>query len=113
MDSVSGRLRNASRAFSLIITNISGGGQGWAGPTTCVSGYCCQFSNDWYSQCIPGTCNGGGGGSSSVPSISTTMTTKTSKGGAGSPTQTFSNPVLWEDLADNDVFRVGEGKHIP
>ncbi|OAG10577.1 cellulase-domain-containing protein [Paraphaeosphaeria sporulosa] len=30
------------------------GGQGWTGATTCVSGYHCQFQNDWYSQCIPG-----------------------------------------------------------
>jgi hypothetical protein len=26
------------------------GGQGWSGPTTCVSGYTCTYSNDWYSQ---------------------------------------------------------------
>ncbi|KAF9465164.1 hypothetical protein BDZ94DRAFT_1307321 [Collybia nuda] len=31
------------------------GGIGWTGPTTCVSGYVCTYSNDWYSQCIPGT----------------------------------------------------------
>jgi hypothetical protein len=23
---------------------------------------------------------------------------------------TYTNPVLWEDLADNDVFRVGDGE---
>lgn len=26
------------------------GGNGWTGPTTCVSGYTCTFSNEWYSQ---------------------------------------------------------------
>ncbi|EPS35507.1 hypothetical protein H072_11069 [Dactylellina haptotyla CBS 200.50] len=31
------------------------GGIGWTGPTTCVSGYTCTYSNDYYSQCIPGT----------------------------------------------------------
>ncbi|KFY48373.1 hypothetical protein V495_01391 [Pseudogymnoascus sp. VKM F-4514 (FW-929)] len=31
------------------------GGQGWTGPTSCISGYACTYSNDWYSQCIPGT----------------------------------------------------------
>ncbi|KAH7322692.1 endo-1,4-beta-glucanase precursor [Stachybotrys elegans] len=31
------------------------GGEGWTGPTTCVSGYVCTASNQWYSQCIPGT----------------------------------------------------------
>lgn len=36
------------------------GGQGWSGDTTCVSGYTCTKSNDYYSQCLPG----GNGGSS-------------------------------------------------
>ncbi|VUC31222.1 unnamed protein product [Clonostachys rosea] len=29
------------------------GGQGWTGPTACASGYKCQYSNEWYSQCVP------------------------------------------------------------
>jgi endo-1,4-beta-xylanase len=33
------------------------GGQGWTGPTTCASGAVCQASNQWYSQCVPGTGN--------------------------------------------------------
>lgn len=97
---------HVSTGHSLIHT--PGGGQGWDGPKTCVSGSCCTFSNDWYSQCIPGNCNGGGGGGE-VPSSSTTLTTRTSTAGSSNPTQTFTNPVLWEDLADNDVFRVGSG----
>ncbi|KAH8799460.1 alpha-galactosidase [Xylogone sp. PMI_703] len=28
------------------------GGSGWTGPTTCVSPYTCQVSNEWYSQCL-------------------------------------------------------------
>ncbi|KAK7055777.1 carbohydrate esterase family 15 protein [Favolaschia claudopus] len=28
------------------------GGQGWTGPTTCVSPYKCTASNQWYSQCL-------------------------------------------------------------
>ena len=31
------------------------GGIGFQGSTTCVSGYQCVYSNDWYSQCLPGT----------------------------------------------------------
>ncbi|KAK3386258.1 hypothetical protein B0T20DRAFT_366146 [Sordaria brevicollis] len=31
------------------------GGMGWAGPTSCVSGYVCTKLNDYYSQCVPGT----------------------------------------------------------
>ncbi|KAK1757883.1 endoglucanase 3 [Echria macrotheca] len=30
------------------------GGNGWSGPTTCVSGHGCVYVNDWYSQCQPG-----------------------------------------------------------
>ncbi|KDR74830.1 hypothetical protein GALMADRAFT_70232 [Galerina marginata CBS 339.88] len=28
------------------------GGQGWVGPTACVAGSTCTFSNQWYSQCL-------------------------------------------------------------
>jgi hypothetical protein len=28
------------------------GGSGWTGPTCCVSGTTCKYSNDWYSQCL-------------------------------------------------------------
>jgi endoglucanase len=31
------------------------GGIGFTGSTSCVSGYKCVYSNDWYSQCVPGT----------------------------------------------------------
>ncbi|KAF2201938.1 endo-1,4-beta-mannosidase [Delitschia confertaspora ATCC 74209] len=31
------------------------GGAGWTGATACVSGYTCKFSNEWYSQCVPGS----------------------------------------------------------
>lgn len=29
------------------------GGTGYTGSTTCVSGYTCVYSSQWYSQCIP------------------------------------------------------------
>jgi hypothetical protein len=29
------------------------GGIGWAGPTHCVSGFCCVKGNDYYYQCVP------------------------------------------------------------
>lgn len=35
---------------------ISGGGQGYTGPTTCTSGWYCAYSNPYYSQCLPGSC---------------------------------------------------------
>ncbi|KAF1928537.1 glycoside hydrolase family 5 protein [Didymella exigua CBS 183.55] len=44
------------------------GGSGWTGAVTCVSGYHCQYQNDWYSQCVPGDATG---------SIEATTSTKT------------------------------------
>lgn len=32
-----------------------GGGIGYTGQTTCISGYTCQSFSEWYSQCSPGT----------------------------------------------------------
>ncbi|KAK3614716.1 hypothetical protein LTR56_027072 [Elasticomyces elasticus] len=34
------------------------GGKGFTGATTCVSGYTCAFSSEYYSQCVPGTAAG-------------------------------------------------------
>ncbi|KAK8103298.1 glycoside hydrolase family 10 protein [Apiospora sp. TS-2023a] len=55
------------------------GGQGWSGATTCVSGTVCQKSNDWYSQCVPGT----GGGQPSQPDPTTTASNPAPTGGNG------------------------------
>lgn len=43
------------------------GGDGYTGPTSCVSGSFCEMVNPYYSQCIPGPscpsrCSGGGCG---------------------------------------------------
>jgi endo-1,4-beta-xylanase len=62
------------------------GGNGWTGPTTCASGSVCQYSNDWYSQCVPGT---GGGSSSSASSP-----TSTSSSGGSQPTGGTGNGQL-------------------
>ncbi|TFK43956.1 hypothetical protein BDQ12DRAFT_731910 [Crucibulum laeve] len=48
------------------------GGQGWTGATTCVSGYTCTYSSNWYSQCLPGTA--APTSSSSIPSGPTNTT---------------------------------------
>ncbi|KAF3935613.1 hypothetical protein ABW19_dt0204771 [Dactylella cylindrospora] len=49
------------------------GGQGWTGATTCVSGYTCTYSNDWYSQCVPGTA------ATTTTSTTSSRTTTTSR----------------------------------
>jgi len=51
------------------------GGQGWTGPTTCVSGAVCQKSNDWYSQCVPGS------GGNPAPTTTTESNPPTPTGG--------------------------------
>ncbi|KAJ7935892.1 glycoside hydrolase [Mycena leptocephala] len=51
------------------------GGQGWAGPTTCTSGWTCVFSNAYYSQCLQSATTSAP--TSSAPATSTTKTTTT------------------------------------
>jgi endoglucanase len=62
------------------------GGNGFSGATTCVAGYVCEYSNDWYSQCRPGP----------APPDVTTLATSTrpvaTTSQAPSPTPS-SNPV--------------------
>jgi endoglucanase len=54
------------------------GGIGWTGSTSCVSGYQCVFSNDWYSQCVPGT-------------ATTTLKTSTTSSAPSTSTSASSN----------------------
>ncbi|KAJ8694700.1 hypothetical protein PTI98_007352 [Pleurotus ostreatus] len=63
-------------APSLAATPVWGqcGGENFTGDTTCVQGAYCQFSNQWYSQCLPGT-NPNPGTSSSVSSVSSATPT--------------------------------------
>ncbi|KAI1805037.1 carbohydrate-binding module family 1 [Daldinia bambusicola] len=52
------------------------GGQGWTGPTCCVSGSTCSKSNDYYHQCLP--------------AAATTTGTTTTAGTTARPTSTSS-----------------------
>lgn len=65
------------------------GGIGWTGQTTCVAGYTCVYSNDWYSQCVPGDSGGGGATTATATSITapqTTTATATANSGGGAAT---------------------------
>ncbi|KAI1199254.1 glycoside hydrolase family 43 protein [Nemania serpens] len=76
------------------------GGISWTGATTCVTGACCTYSNEYYSQCL--TCIAGG-----TTTVATTKTTtKATTSTTAAVTGTFTNPIIWEDLADLDIFRV-------
>ncbi|KAF7517332.1 hypothetical protein G7054_g13844 [Neopestalotiopsis clavispora] len=63
------------------------GGSGWAGATTCISGYSCQYFNDYYSQCVPGT----GSVSSTITSASTTSKPVTTTTTSSPTTKTSSS----------------------
>ncbi|KAK6502669.1 hypothetical protein TWF506_003247 [Arthrobotrys conoides] len=54
------------------------GGSGFTGSTTCVSGWTCVYSNEWYSQCLQSTGTTAG----------TTATTKTTTKAATTSTKT-------------------------
>ncbi|KAK5172342.1 uncharacterized protein LTR77_003980 [Saxophila tyrrhenica] len=53
----------ASTALAQAAAYAQCGGNGYTGPTSCVSGYKCQYSNPYYSQCVPS----GNGGSPAQP----------------------------------------------
>ncbi|KIJ54728.1 glycoside hydrolase family 43 protein [Sphaerobolus stellatus SS14] len=81
------------------------GGQGWTGPTTCISGYVCQYSNPYYSQCVAGTTTTANP-TTSNPTTTGKPATSTTTTAAPSSTQSYNQPILWNDLADLDIFRV-------
>jgi cellulose 1,4-beta-cellobiosidase len=81
-----------------------GGGNGWTGATSCVSGYTCTFSNDWYSQCLPGS-NGGGPATTAKPTTTSpggpSTTSPPSGGSAGNPfagVQQYANPYYSSEI---------------
>ncbi|KAH9485803.1 Acetylesterase [Psilocybe cubensis] len=71
------------------------GGTGWTGATTCVAGSVCNFYNEWYSQCIPGSATTS---TASTPPPSSTSKTSTA------PTSTPSSsvkPNYWFSFGDS------------
>ncbi|APA07595.1 hypothetical protein sscle_03g023650 [Sclerotinia sclerotiorum 1980 UF-70] len=85
------------------------GGQGWSGATTCVSGFTCTYTNEYYSQCLPGS---GGGASSSRPTTTAPTTivtsTKASTTTGSSATTTAApaagNPFVGKALYVNPYY---------
>ncbi|KAJ7458495.1 CEL4a mannanase [Mycena latifolia] len=63
------------------------GGQNWTGPTTCVAGSVCTFSNPFYSQCLPGTATTTVG-TTTTPTTSPTSTVTSATSTASVPAQT-------------------------
>lgn len=73
------------------------GGIGFTGSTTCVSGYTCEYTNDWYSQCIPGDAQPTQPQpSTSIPATTTTPGGGTQTGTPGSgPGTTLQSGYYW------------------
>ncbi|KAF7363023.1 Carbohydrate esterase family 16 protein [Mycena venus] len=66
------------------------GGQGWTGPTSCVTGATCTFSNAFYSQCLPSSATG-----------TTTTTATTTITGTSIPPIPTGQVTYWFPFGDS------------
>ncbi|KAK6342218.1 hypothetical protein TWF730_001696 [Orbilia blumenaviensis] len=60
------------------------GGSGFTGPTSCISGWTCVYSNEWYSQCLQST----GTTAATTAKTTTKSTTTSSKAATTASTKT-------------------------
>jgi endoglucanase len=77
------------------------GGVNWTGQTTCIAGYTCTYSNDFYSQCLPGTA-----ATTTAKSTTTTTTAKTTTTTSKAATTTTQAPSAtgsWKWLGVNEA----------
>ncbi|KAI1125849.1 1, 4-beta cellobiohydrolase [Nemania abortiva] len=72
------------------------GGTGWSGATCCVSGSTCVKSNDYYSQCLPG--------SSTTGATSTTTTTKAATTTSATKTTSAATTTTGTAVASGNPF---------
>ncbi|KDQ55186.1 glycoside hydrolase family 5 protein [Jaapia argillacea MUCL 33604] len=82
--------------FSALSSSITGGGTGWTGATTCVSGSTCTVLNAYYSQCLPSSTTGGTShttSSTSHTSSGTSTSSHTSTGTSSSASATSTGKV--------------------
>ncbi|RWA05487.1 hypothetical protein EKO27_g9616 [Xylaria grammica] len=75
------------------------GGTNWSGDVVCESGYTCTVSNEYYSQCLPGT------------AASTTLATSTTKAAPSStPTTGAAGKLKWLGI-NLSVAEFGTGEY--
>jgi len=83
-------LAAASSAFAAQAGYAQCGGKGYTGATSCVSGFTCQVSNAYYSQCVPGGSGSGAAAATTVAPAKTTVTTKAAAATSTSPASSSS-----------------------
>ncbi|CAD6440267.1 a4d1e733-b7c2-4844-9ae4-1dad932047d2 [Sclerotinia trifoliorum] len=83
------------------------GGKGWTGATTCVGGYVCTYSSEYYSQCLPGTATLTTVTSSSKPSSSSTKTSS-----SAAPSSTGKTKYIGTNIAGFDFGCTTDGTCI-
>ncbi|CAH0032946.1 unnamed protein product [Clonostachys rhizophaga] len=107
MKSLSLLVTLASTALAQSVAPAYGqcGGQGWTGPTTCESGWTCTYSNQWYSQCLPG-------GAASSTTTKTTLATSTATSTSSKTSTTGSQPTgfKWFGVGES-VAEFGQGNY--
>lgn len=98
-------------------SSIIGGGIGWTGPMTCLSGSICTVLNPWYSQCIPGVAPPPSTTTAPIttpPSSTTTssVTTPTSNPNPQDCPTLPSNPSLMSNSFLPDPFTFFDGTQV-
>ncbi|CAG8945967.1 unnamed protein product [Penicillium salamii] len=82
------------------------GGSGYSGPTTCASGWTCQYQNEWYSQCVQSAA----GGTTLTTKPSTSTTTAKSTATTTKATTTAANPSATSFATTNGLQFEIDGK---
>lgn len=74
------------------------GGKTWTGATSCVTGYTCTYSNDYYSQCVP-----------SSNAVTSTTTTSAPTTGPTTPVRSGTGKFKWMGINESGA-EFGDGK---
>jgi len=100
MSSSSSSLAVSTTSANCVAAYGQCGGQGWT--SCCQNGYTCQYSNDYYSQCVPGTSSSSNTPQTSTTS-STTSTTSSTTTSTSSVKQSTSSSTLTSSSASSQA----------
>lgn len=84
-----------------------GGGIGYSGSPTCVAGYTCTYSNNYYSQCLPSTGAGTTTASHTTAAPTSTgtgaVTTVAASGNPFSGVALYANPYYASEISTSAI----------